>query len=317
MTVRPILAAALAVGALTSTSAAFPDKPVTMVVGFSAGGGMDTLGRIVAEAAGEALGQQIAVENRPGAGGTIAPAHVAGAVADGHTLYLGETAALTGPVVFGEAVGYDPLESFVPVAQLAVAPLAILANAAVEADDPASFVELVRAEPDAYFYGAPGVATLQHMAMEQLKDAADIDLEVVQYQGGAPTLAALVSGEVSFAVTSLSAASRQAEGGEVKVLAVTTAEPVEGFADIPTVASAVEGFEAVPRQFVMAPAGTPADAVAALTDAFRAALEDPEVQARLRGRGLIPSFLSGEELAAELPEVTETWSATARALIGG
>lgn len=309
-----VLAAGLYALGVTSTAALaeFPEKPVTLVVGFSAGGGMDTLARIAAEAASGPLGQSIAVENRPGAGGTIAPAHVAQQNADGYTLYLGETAALVGPVVFGDSVGYDPLTSFAPVAQLAIAPLALIANPEVPADDIASFIELVRANPGEYFYAASGVATLQHMSMEQIKAAAGLDIEVVQFQGGAPSVQAVIAGEVSFAITSLSAANRQAEGGAVKILGVTTLEPVPGFESLPTVSSVVPGFESVPRQFVMAPAGTPEDALTKLEAAFAAALATESVQEQLLGRGLIPAFLSSAELAADLPGVTETWSATAR-----
>lgn len=312
------LASMLVAGGLAGTATAqdtFPDKPVTMVVGFSAGGGMDTLGRLVAEKASEALGQQVVVENRPGAAGTIAPAHVANAEPDGYTLYLGETAALTGPVVFGEGVGYDPLESFVPIAQLAIAPLALIANADVPADDVAGFIELVKENPGEYFYAAPGVATLQHMVVEQLKEAAGIEIDAVQFQGGSPSVAAVISGEVPFAVTSLAAAQRQADGGDVKIIGVTTLDPVPGFESLPTVSSAVPGFEAVPRQFVMAPAGTPDDVVATLTAAFETALADEELRKTLAGRGLLPTYLSGADLGADLPAVTETWSNTARRLV--
>lgn len=313
------IGAALLALAVSATSAnaqdSFPDKPLTLVVGFSAGGGMDTLGRIIADAAGKILGQQIAVENRPGAGGTISGAHVANAEPDGYTLWLTETAALTGPVVFGEAVGYDPLESFAPVAQLAVAPLAIFANSELPAADIASFVELVRGSPGEYFYAAPGVATLQHMAMEQLKEAAGLEIDAVQFQGGSPSVAAVVSGEVSVGITSLSAAMQQAEGGNVKVLGVTTGEPVAGFEDVPTVGSVVAGFESVPRQFVLAPSGTPDEVVAIVADAFGQALADDAVRQQLVDRGLIPAYLGTQELAAELPGITEVWSQTAERLV--
>jgi tripartite-type tricarboxylate transporter receptor subunit TctC len=284
---------------------------VTLVVGFSPGGGMDTLGRMVSERASEDLGQQIAVENRPGAGGTIAPGFVANARPDGYTLWLGETSAVTGPVVHGD-VGYDPVESFAPVAQLAMAPLALVAGPDVPASDIGEFIDLVSENPGEYFYAAPGVATVHHLVVEQLKTAADLDIDAVQFQGGSPSVAAVVSGEVPFAIVSLSAATSQAEGGNVTILGVTTAEPVSGFEDIPPIATAVEGFEATPRQFVMAPAGTPDDVVDRLTAAFEAAMADPKLQEDLRARGLLPAFMDGAALAEDMPEMVETWSATAR-----
>jgi tripartite-type tricarboxylate transporter receptor subunit TctC len=292
----------------------YPEKPITLVVGFSAGGGMDTLARMVAEPAGAALGQQIAVENRPGAGGTIAPGYVANARADGYTIWLGETAATIGPVVHGD-VGYDPVESFVPIAQLAVAPLALVAGADVEASSIQDFVDLVKANPGEYFYAAPGVATLQHLAVEALADAADLEIDAVQFQGGSPSMQAVVSGEVPFAIVSLNAARSQSEGGNVTILGVTTAEPVPGFEDIGPISEVVEGFDAAPRMFVMAPAGIPADAVAALRDGFRTAMENTELRADLAARGLVPTYLDGPQLAEELPGVIETWGETARSVL--
>jgi tripartite-type tricarboxylate transporter receptor subunit TctC len=292
----------------------YPTKPVTMVVGFSAGGGMDTLARMAAEPAGEALAQQIAVENRPGAGGTIAPGYVANAEPDGYTIWLGETAATIGPVVHGD-VGYDPIESFVPIAQLAVAPLALVAGADVEASNIEEFVDLVKANPGQYFYASPGVATLQHLAVEALADEAGLDLDAIQFQGGSPSMQALLSGEVSFAVVSLNAARSQAEGGNVKILGVTTAEPVPGFEEIRPISDVIEGFSAAPRQFVMTPAGTPDAAVNALRDAFRTALENEQLRQDLSARGLVPTYIDGPELAEELPGVIDTWSETARSVL--
>ncbi len=292
----------------------YPTKPVTMVVGFSAGGGMDTLARMVAEPAGEALGQQIVVENRPGAGGTIAPGYVANAEADGYVIWLGETAATIGPVVHGD-VGYDPLESFVPIAQLAVAPLALVAGKDVPVSTIEEFIELVKANPGEYFYAAPGVATLQHLAVEAMAAAAGLELEAVQFQGGSPSMQALLSGEVPFAIVSLNAARSQSEGGNVTILAVTTLDPVPGFEDIRPISDVIEGFDAAPRQFVMVPADTPDEVVQALRDAFRTAMEDEQLREDLAARGLVPTYIDGPELAEQLPAVIETWSGTAMSVL--
>lgn len=292
----------------------YPNQPVTMVVGFSPGGGMDTLGRMVAEPAGQALGQQIAVENRPGAGGTIAPGYVANAEPDGYTIYLGETAATIGPVVHGD-VGYDPIESFIPIAQLAVAPLALVAGKDVPVSNIDEFIALVKENPGEYFYASSGVATLQHLAGEQLAEQAGLELDAVQFQGGSPSMTAVVSGEVPFAIVSLNAAKAQADGGNVKIIAVTTAEPVPGFEDIGPISDAIEGFDAAPRQFVMAPAGTPDSVVDKLENAFATAMENEELRSSLSERGLVPSYLDADTLAEELPGVIETWSSTAQGVL--
>ncbi|APE43527.1 hypothetical protein BOO69_08970 [Sulfitobacter alexandrii] len=310
---RTLIAAVAAVSLQTGGALAqddYPNKPVTMVVGFSAGGGMDTLGRLVAERLGEELGQQVVVENRPGAGGTIAPGYVATANADGYTLYLGETAAMIAPAVIGD-VAYDPLGSFVPVAQLAVAPLALVANNDVPASNMQEFVDLLKSKPDEYFYASSGVGTLQHLAGEKLKNDAGIEMEVVHFQGGAPSVKAVISGEVAFGITSLNAASAQAEGGNLKVLGVTTLDPVPGFEDIDTISSVADGFDAAPRQFIMAPAETPQAVLDKLGTAIEASMQDEQLRADLSSRGLVPTYLTAQELGDQLPQVIETWSEVA------
>ncbi len=310
---RPFIAAVAALtlqGGIAAAQEDFPNKPVSMVVGFSAGGGMDTLGRMVADRLGQELGQQVAVENRPGAGGTIAPGYVANAAADGYTLYLGETAAMIAASVIGE-VAYDPLTSFVPIAQLAVAPLALVANNEIPASNMKEFSELLKSKPGEYFYASSGVGTLQHLAGEKLKNDLGIDMEVVQFQGGAPSVKAVISGEVSFGITSLNAASSQAEGGNLKVLGVTTLDPVPGFENIDTISSIVDGFDAAPRQFIMAPAGTPQSVLDTLEKALEATMQDENLRNDLAARGLVPTYLSSADLTAQLPGVIETWSAVA------
>lgn len=301
-------------GFAAAAQADYPTQPITMVVGFAPGGGMDTLARMAAGAAAPHLGQQIVVENRPGAGGTIAAGYAASARPDGYTLYLGETAALTGPVVHGN-VGYDPLTSFTPVAQLALAPLAIVANPQVGITDMAEFIALVRDNPGEYFYASPGVATLQHLAVEQLAAEAGLDLDVVHFQGGTPSVTAVVSGETPFGVVSLNAAVAQAEGGNLVVLGVTSLERVPGFEDIPAISEVIEGFDASPRMFIMAPSGVNESRVAILRDAMRAVMDDEAFRDDLAGRGLVPSYLDGPDLAELLPDLVETWSATASAVL--
>ena len=136
-------------------------------------------------------------------------------------------------------------------------------------------------------------------------------MEVVQFQGGAPSVKAVISGEVAFGITSLNAASSQAEGGNLKVLGVTTLDPVPGFENIDTISSIVDGFDAAPRQFIMAPAGTPQSVLNTLEKALEATMQDEKLRTDLAARGLVPTYLSSAELMAQLPGVIETWSAVA------
>ena len=311
---RKIVAALVAAPVIATAAQAqdYPTQPITVVVGFSAGGGMDTLARLVGERAGEALGQQIAVENRPGAGGTIAAAHVANATPDGYTLLLGETTALIGPVVHGD-VGYDPVEGFAPVAHLTSAPLAFVANPEIGVETVEEFLELVSESPGEYFYATPGVATVQHLAVEILMDQAGLDMEDVAFQGGAPSVTAVVSGEVPFGIVSLNAAAEQAAGGNLNIIGVTTEERVPAFPDIEAFSEHVEGFAATPSQFLMAPAGTPDAVIATLSDAIEETMNDAGVLATLDERGFLVDYIDGATLAAQLPEMVATWTQAAEA----
>lgn len=303
---RIFVSAALALSLLAGSAAAqdFPAQPVTMVVGFAPGGGMDTMARLVGGAISPGLGQPVVVENRPGAAGTLAPSHVAAAKPDGYTLYAGETSAVLGPV-FQKNVGYDPVKSFTPVARIAVAPHALVANPSAGVSTVKEFIDLVKANPGKYFYASPGIATLQYLAGEMLKDAADLDIDAVHFQGGSPSVTAVVSGEVPFGVVSLSAAAAQAKGGNLVILGHTGPDRVEGFEDVPPIAETIKGFEAMPSQFIMAPAGTPPEVVGKLTNAIALAYKDGKLPEQLRNSGLIPAFQTGEEVAAEFPAIAE------------
>ncbi|MFD2236571.1 Bug family tripartite tricarboxylate transporter substrate binding protein [Aureimonas populi] len=309
---RLLIAACLAASAMGAAHAQsdFPAQPVTFVVGFAPGGGMDTMARLLGARLSREIGQPVVVENRPGAGGTIAPAHVAAARPDGYTLYAGETSAALGPVFQGD-VGYDIVESFAPVARVAVAPQALVASPSLEVETLAEFIDLVREAPGEYFYAAPGVATLHYLAGEMLKEAAGLEMDAVQFQGGSPSVAAVVAGEVPFGIVSISAALSQAEGGNLVILGHTGPDRVEGFEEIDPIATVVEDFEAMPSQFILAPAGTPVEVVERLSTAIGAALADEGLRRQLQDTGLVPAFQPAAELAAELPASAERWMAVA------
>lgn len=309
---RLVIAACLSVFGANAAHAqsAFPAQPITFVVGFAPGGGMDTMARLLGARLSQEIGQPVVVENRPGAGGTIAPAYVATARPDGYTLYAGETSAALGPV-FQDNVGYDIIESFAPVARVAVAPQALVANPSLDVASVSAFIERVRESPGEYFYAAPGVTTLHYLAGEMLKEAVGLELDAVQFQGGSPSVAAVVAGEVPFGIVSISAAVSQAEGGNLVILGHTGPERVEGFEEIDPIATVVDGFEAMPSQFILAPAGTPDAVVERLSDAIGAALADEALQRQLQDTGLVPAFQPAAELAAELPASAERWMAIA------
>lgn len=291
----------------------FPTKPITFIVGFAPGGGMDTMARLVAARVSTELGQPVVVENRPGAGGMIAPANVAAAAPDGYTIYAGETAVVLGPV-FQKDVGFDPITSFAPIARVAVAPHALVAHPDAKANSVKEFIDLVSQSPGEYFYAAPGTTTLQYLAGEMLQTQAKLQFDAVQFQGGAPSVAAVVSGEVPFGIVSLSAGASQAAAGKLKVLGHTGPSRVEGFEKVEPIGETIAGFEAMPGQYLFAPAATPKDVLDKLTNAVDVALKDEDLRKKLRDSGLIPSYQSGADVAAEMPEITRVWQDVAIAV---
>ena len=290
----------------------YPEKPVRLVVGFNPGGGMDTVARTMAEKLAAPLGQQVVVENKPGAGGTIAMAYVAKAKADGYTLILSETSALIGPVVY-ENVGYDPVASYTPVAHLTLAPLAVVASPKLGIADVAGLIKLAKSKPGELFYATSGKGSVQHLAGEMLERMAGIDMQDAPFSGAAPSLAAVVSGEVPVAIVSLGGAMGQAQGGAIKILGITTPQRLKSFPDLPTVAETVSGFSASPSQFILAPAQTPAAAIETLSAAVQKAMQEKPLLDLLEKQGFVPDYKAGAELKAEIPATTQRWTEAARA----
>lgn len=308
-----IMAGLAAFSAPAFAQSNYPQQPVRMIVGFAPGGGMDTIARLLSEKLTGALGQQVVVENRPGAGGTVAAGEVANARADGYTIILTETSMLIGPEIY-DTVAYDPETSFAAVANVTQAPLALVANPSFEADDMAGLIELAKAQPGEIFYATPGKATTQHLVVETLEQMAGIDLQDAPYQGGAPSVTAVVSGEVPLAIVSLSAAVSQAQGGKIKILGISTAERVADFPDVPTIGETVEGFVMLPSNFVMAPAAVPADALAKLSSAVETAMKDEGLTSSLAAQGLLPVYKSADELSAEIPTEIGRWTEAYKAV---
>ena len=291
----------------------YPTKPVRMVLGFAAGGGTDTIARILAEKMSPILGQQVVVDNRPGAGGLLAASFVANEKPDGYTIYLSGTSTLIGPV-FTPNAGYHPLDDFAPIANINRTPLALVANPAFEASTIPELIAAAKAKPGELFYATPGVGTTQHLLIEMLEADAGIDMQDASYQGAAPSIAAVISGEIPLAIISLTAAVEQERGGKIKILGVTSPERVADFPDVPTIGESVAGYGALPGNFLVAPAGTPQPIVEKLSGAVKQAMDDPALPEFLKKQGLLPAYQSASELAASLPQETGKWTAAAKSL---
>jgi tripartite-type tricarboxylate transporter receptor subunit TctC len=304
------LAAALVLALCGSAYAQdYPSRPVTLVVPYSAGGGNDVMARIVAEKMSRSLGQQIVIENKGGAGGSIATRQVAKAAPDGYTLGLGGTGTLAINPTLYPNVGYDPRKDFAPVGLIATSALVVLVNPSVEAKTIGELIALAKREPGKLNYASAGVGSGIHLGAELFATMADIKLTHIPYKGSAPALTDLLGGHVAIYLSSLPAAIALVKEGKVRALAVTgpTRSPI--FPDLPTVAeAALPGYEAVLHYGIVAPAGTPQPIIDKLSAAMKAALAEADVRERIAADGAEVMSMTPAEYAADIDREETKWS---------
>jgi tripartite-type tricarboxylate transporter receptor subunit TctC len=307
-----LLAAALAaVLAGTHPAAAqdFPTRPITLIVPYTPGGGNDAMARVVADKMSVALRQQIVIENRGGAGGSIATRQVARAAPDGYTLGLGGTGTLAIDPTLYPNVGYDPRKDFAPVGLTATSALIVLVNPSVPAKTLEEFIALAKAEPGKINFASAGSGSGIHLGTELLAYMAGIKMTHIPYKGSAPALTDLVGGHVALYFSSLPPAIGLVREGKVRALAVTGPTRAKVFPDLPTVAQAgLPGFEAVLHYGIVAPAGTPRPVVDKLNAAMRTALASPDVQARIDTDGAEVFASTPEQYAADIDREETKWS---------
>ncbi len=289
----------------------FPARPVRLLVGFAAGGGADAIARAVAAKLAEALGVPVNVDNRPGATGMIAASELAKASPDGHTLYFADTSVLIASLTSPNPP-VRPLEAFAPVGEAADIPLVVVANLAFPADTPSAFVDVVRAAPGRYAYATSGIGTIHHLAMEWLSRRAGLRMTHVPYKGASQILPDLIGGQVPIAVVSAAPALAQARAGKLKVIGLTSPVKLADAPDWPSFAEIHSGFDASPRLFVVAPAGTPAPVIARLDDALRRALASADLAATFGKQGARVRSGGPAELAADMQAESARWGSLVR-----
>ena len=291
----------------------YPRRAVTLVVPYAAGGGNDAMARIVADHMSKTLGQQIVIENRGGAGGTIATRAVAKAAPDGYTLVLGGTGTLAiNPTLYAN-VGYDPRKDFAPVGLIATSALVLLVHPSVEAKSVKELIALARKEPGKLNYASAGPGSGIHLAAELFASMAGVKLAHVPYKGSGPALNDLLGGHVQIYFSSLPPAVGISAEGRVRALAVTGPARSHVLPDLPTVAeAALPGYEAVLHYGIAAPAGTPRPIVEKLNAALRAALASEETKAVLVATGADPLPSTPEEYAADIDREETRWSRIVR-----
>lgn len=240
----------------------FPSRPITVVVPQAAGGANDAIARVVAQRLSEQMGQTVVVDNRPGAGGTLATAALARAKHDGYTLLLtADSAHVVGPALYKNP-GFDPVKDFVPVAPVATAGYVLVAHPSFPGNNVADLVKLAKASPGKYAFASAGNGTLNHLIGEMLQKSAGIQLQHVPYKGSAAAATDVVGGQVPLSVQSLPSSIAFIKSGKLKVLGVVNAQRVAALPDVPTIGETLKGFGESPWYALFAPAGTPAPIVA-------------------------------------------------------
>jgi tripartite-type tricarboxylate transporter receptor subunit TctC len=287
----------------------YPARSITLVVSTAAGGGNDIMARVIGEAMSRTLGQQIVVENRPGAGGTTATRQIAKAAPDGYTLGMGNTGTLAqGPAFYANA-GYDPRKDFAPIGMIANAAVAIVVHPTVPANTLQELIALAKKEPGKLTYGSGGAGTPNHLTGVLFSQAADISIVHVPFRGSGPAVAGLVGGHVSLMFAGLPSVIGNIKNGLVRPLAITSAKRSSFLPDVPTVAElGFPGFEAAQRYGLVAPAGTPPAIIDKLNAALNEALKSEQVKTRIASEGADPIPGTPQDYAKDIESEATKWS---------
>jgi len=274
----------------------YPSKPVRMVLGFPAGGISDVLGRAIAIPLSKQLGHPVVVENKPGAGTTIAGDFVARSAPDGYTLWLQDiTTHAINPALYTK-LPYDSIKDFSFVAMVASTPLMLVVHPSTPAQSVKELLGLLKANPGKYSYGSSGNGTIVHLAAEMLRSAAGVEVLHVPYKGSNPATAAILGGEVTFVFSTMPPAISNAKAGKLRALAVTTPKRVGAAPDVPTmIESGLPGFEIVLYSGILAPKGLDRALVRRINAEFAKAVQSPEMLPVWQNIGADPLAMSPEE----------------------
>jgi tripartite-type tricarboxylate transporter receptor subunit TctC len=289
-------------------AAAFPNRPVRMIIPFAPGGGNDILARLLSDQLSERLGQRVVAENRTGSGGNVGAQALATSRPDGYTLMLGTNGTQSMNQFVFKAMPYDTAAAFANVCDIARIPNLLIAAPSYGPRSVAEMVEDMRARPGAISYGSSGVGTMAHLGMELISFMAGrVPMVHVPYRGSAPMLVDLIAGRVQLSMDNASSSKPRVEAGEYRALGVSSATRWFGMPNLPCISETLPGYEASSWQVVVAPAGTPRPIVAKLNYVLNQILADPTVRARFRELGIDPVGGTPEELDRFIRAETERW----------
>ena len=303
-----LAACSLVAASFGACAQTYPARPIRLIVADSPGGAPDQLARILAQNLAAVLGQQVVVDNRPGAGGVLGAEIAAKSPADGYTLLMTTTAIYAIMPNLRRNLPYDPVKDFVPIARVATASNVLVVNSALPAKNVAELVKLAKEKPGVLNYGSAGVGTPAHLAGEMLNLLADIKVTHVAYKGAAPALQDVIAGNVQYIITSPIAAAAHMNSGRVRALATTGVARNPSLPELPTVAETVPGYEITQTWGIVAPAGTPGDVVRLLAADITKVLNEPDVKERVLRTGAVP--------AGDPPAGFETFMAKERQRLG-
>ena len=300
--------ALLAVGVGTVLGQAYPNRPIRIVVPFAAGAGvLDIMARLVGQHLGASLGQQVVIDNRPGAGGIVGAEVVAKAEPDGYTLLMGNTALVVSPYLYSK-LPFEPLTDFVPVTLVNSAPLLLVVHPSVPVQSVKELIAYAKARPGQLNYGSGGVGSTPYLATELLKAMAGIDVVHVPYKGGAPALADLVAGQLTFMIENVPGTMPLVKSGKLRALAITSAQRSPLAPDLPTMAEAgVPDYEMVGWNGVFVAKGTPAEIVARLNSDLAKVLRLPDVKEQMATLGAEPGGDSTAAFGAFVKAESARW----------
>ena len=287
---------------------AFPNKPITLVVTYPPGGGADAMARLIAPKMGEALGQAVIIENKPGASGQIGASAVAKAAPDGYTLMLDASSFSANPALYPK-LPYDSLKAFKPIGVVALFPNVVLVNANFPAKNIAELTAAARKSKEAVSYASSGNGSAQHLAGALFESAAKVDMVHVPYKGGGPALNDVIGGQVPLFFGNLASTLQHVQSGRLRALAVTSGKRAAMLPEVPTLAEAgVPGFESYNWQGIIVPAGTPVEITTKLNKVLNEVLLDPEVQRAIIESGGQPGSGSAEDFGRFITAERAKWS---------
>lgn len=293
---------------LVTWADAYPSKPIEWVVPYAAGGGTDVVARVLSEPMGKALGQSIIVVNKPGAATNIGADAVARAKPDGYTILTGDTGTLAANPYLYKKLSYSAEKDFAPVGLLVRFPMLLVVNSQLPVNNYAEFVEWAKQQAKGVSYGTPGAGNPHHLAIELLRLQSGLNFVHIPYRGSAPAVQDVVAGQLPFMFVDTAAGIQHVQGGKIRAIAVASPARLPTLPDVPTLdEQGLKGFEAYAWQGIVAPAATPKERVAKLSDALQSALKQADIVAKLEGMALEVTPSTAEEMDAYASAERNKW----------